>query len=187
MTRWLGAFALALALAAPASAYRRLVEKDLRLQRPAFALIAGLGGYDPGGVSGSSGLMLSTGLRYIRPDFDDNTWHSIGFEVGASQWSSSTADVMFITGEVLLFWPRTQVFTFDHHFFVGAGAGGAQVDRSGAADEAPAAGLIEGGLQGRVRDWYMELRGKYFFGSRRALFDLEGFAPTIAASYHFDI
>jgi hypothetical protein len=174
-------------LSTPAAAYRRLIEKDGRLVRPAFALVAGLGTYDPAGDNGNGSLQLSAGLRYIRPEYDDSIWHSVGFEVAASSWQSSTADVLTGTAEVLLFWPRTPAFTFDHHFFLGAGLGMADVDQSRFTGQSLPVGLLEGGLQGRVRDWYMELRAKYLVGPRRATFDLEGFAPSLAASYHFDI
>jgi hypothetical protein len=155
--------------------------------RPAFAVTAGLGTYGPqsGGSDGS--LQLSAGLRYLRPDKEDETWHSLGFELGVSTWSSSTADIFTVSGEVLYFWPRTDAFTFDHHFFAGAGLGTAQVDRTRAADANLQLVIFEGGLQGRVRDWFLELRLKYLFGPRRGAFDVEGFAPSLAAAYHFDI
>lgn len=178
---------LACALVAPAHASRRLVEKDGRLKRPAFALVAGIGAYDPAGSTTGGTAQLSAGLRYVRPEYDDSIWHSIGFELGVSSWSSSTADVLMASGEVMLFWPRTAAFTFDHHFFLGAGLGNAEVDTTAFGNRSLALGLFEGGLQGRVRDWYMEARIKYFVGPRRAIFDLEGVAPSLAASYHFDI
>lgn len=177
----------ALMVPQPAAAYRRLVEYRDRVVRPAFAIIAGVGSYDPGSGSGSSQLQLSTALRYIRPDHDDQTWHSLGFELGVSTWSSSRADILGTYAEVLYFWPRTDAFTFDHHFFAGLGVGNSQVDRAVGSTLDLGTGIFEGGLQGRIRDWFLELRLKYIFGRGTSAFDIEGFAPTLGAAYHFEI
>ena len=185
LTRMLLVAAVAV-MAHPAAAYRRLVEHDDRLARPAFAVVAGVGTYAPASGSGNASLNLSAGLRYLRADKDDDTWHSLGFELGASTWSSSSADIMSTYGEVLYFWPRTEAFTFDHHFFAGAGVGLSQVDRAGTTADQQM-GQIEGGLQGRIRDWFLELRLKYLFGPRNADFNIEGWAPSLSAAYHFDI
>src|SRR5687768_2156752 len=155
---------------APAAAYKRLVEREGFLVRPAFGLVTGFGSYSPGSGGGAE-PQLSAGLRYLRPDVDDALYHSVGFELLASTWSSSTADIFTAQASVLLFWKRTSAFTFDHHFWAGAGVGTSQVDRSGTLpDLSLATGSVEGGLQGRVRDWYLEGRLKYIFGPNSAAF-----------------
>lgn len=180
--------AMLLALAPePARAFRRLVEHRDRVVRPAFAVVAGLGTYNPASASGDPTLQLSTGLRYLRPDRDDDTWHSLGFELGVSTWASSTADILGTYGEVIYFWPRTEAFTFDHHFFAGGGLGTAAVDRAAGTALNLQMGFFEGGLQGRIRDWFLELRVKYIFGPRTGPFDIEGVAPSLSAAYHFEI
>ena len=179
--------ALSLVAAYPATAFRRLVEVDDRIVRPAFAIVADVGTYNPAGGGGSSSLQLGTAIRYLRPDHDDNTYHSLGFELGVTTWSSSSADVMGTYAEVIYFWPRTEAFTFDHHFFAGAGLGSAQVDRTGFATLNEQMGQLDFGLQGRVRDWFLEARVKYLFGPRTTAYDIEGFAPAISAAYHFQL
>jgi hypothetical protein len=172
----------------PAFAFRRLVEVKDVLVRPAFALVAGVGTYNPAGNGGSSQLQLTTALRYLRPDRDDATWHSLGFELGISTWSSSSADILNTYGEVIYFWPRTEAFTFDHHFFAGLGLGSARVDRPAPlASQTETVGRLEAGLQGRVRDWFLELRLKYEFGPDNVPYDVTGFAPSISAAYHFQL
>lgn len=177
--------ALGLAMAAPAHAYRRLLEHQDRLVKPAFAVVAGVGTYDPAGSTGSSNLQLNAGLRYLRADHDDD-YHSLGFEIGVSTWSSSSADIFGTYAEAMYFWPRTDAFSFDHHFFAGAGLGNAEVDRAVGSTLNLPMGFLEGGLQGRVRDWFMEIRLKYIGGADGA-FDIGGFAPSLSAAYHFDI
>lgn len=172
-------------LAPQAFAYRRLLEYKDRLVKPAFAVVAGVGTYDPESSNGSSNFQLNAGLRYLRADHDDD-YHSLGFEVGVTTWSSSSADIFGAYGEAMYFWPRTDAFSFDHHFFAGAGLGTAEVDRGVGSTLNLGMGFLEGGLQGRVRDWFLELRLKYIGGSGGA-FDVSGFAPSLSAAYHFDI
>jgi hypothetical protein len=180
------ALAVLLPLARPGYAYKRLVERDDFLLRPAFGLVAGVGTYRPASAA-SGGLQLSTGIRYIRPDIDDDTWHSLGAELLVCTWSSSSEDILTLQGNVLMFWPRTTAFTFDHHFFVGAGLGTSQVDRFGSPDLNVQTANVEGGLQGRIRDWYMELHIRYLLGPRRTAYDVSGYATQLAATYHFDL
>ena len=171
---------------APASAFRRLLEYQDRIVKPAFAVVVGVGTYNPAG-GGSGSLQLSTALRYLRPDHDDETYHSLGFEIGVNTWSASSANILGTYAEAIYFWPRTDAFTFDHHFFAGAGVGNSQVDRGAAGTLNLQTGIFEGGLQGRVRDWFLELRLKYIGGPSGGAFDVNGFAPSLSAAYHFDI
>jgi len=168
----------------PAAAYKRLMEKNGTLVRPVFGLLAGASGYSPASGS-SSALMLTAGLRYMAPEYDEYTFHSLGFELTMNTWSSSTADVFIVDGGVIRFFPRTHAFVFDHHFFWGAGLGEASISRSKGADltEPVAFGLV--GLQGRVRDWYLEARGKFYMTKHSSAFDLTGFSPQLMAVYHF--
>lgn len=169
-----------------AEASRRPIEKDGFLVRPTFALLGTLGPYGPTDSGSTSAPQLGAGLRYLRPDRDDRTWHSIGVEATASTWSSSTEDIFLVDVGLLLFYPTKDTFQFDHHFFYGFGAGNAIVSRTGLTDFNSATGYLMGGLQGRIRDWYLEGRLKYVFGPRRSSFDLSGLIPQVAAVYHFD-
>lgn len=177
--------ALAAILTPRVHGYRRIHEKNLRLQKPVWGTIAGLGFYSPTDQGVDGGAQLTTGLRYIRPDRDDDTWHSIAYEVTANSFSNSIAEVTTLDGGVFYYYPRSEAFSFDYHWFAGAGVGVSQVSRAATEREDIGIGFASAGLQGRIRDFFLEAKFKVIGSAPGATFPLDGSVLLLTGTYYF--
>lgn len=178
---------VALIAAGPLRAERRLVEKSGFLSRSIWGTFAGFGFYQPDPRTNRSGAaQVMTGLRYTKPDYDDGSYHSIGYEVSASTLATATEDIFTVDAGVAFFYPPSQIFLFDHHLFWGAGIGQATVTRPRRRDEDISIGYVSGGVQARIRDWYLELFVKFIASGPDATFKPDGSVVALQGTYHFN-
>ena len=94
-------------------ASRRILEHDARLVKPVWGTIAGIGTFSPNDESLDSGPQLTVGLRLVRPDIDDKTWHSVAYEATANSFNTSAFEMTTFDGGLTFYWPRGDVFSFD--------------------------------------------------------------------------
>lgn len=167
----------------PSLAYRRIVEVDRRLAEPVWGLVVGLGQRRPSGA-GDTALELTTALRHVRPSYEDNRLHSIAYELGAHTFSSSQADLVTYDFGVYLYHPREDTFSFDYHWFYGAGAGITQVEQPLVDKDSVPGVYLAGGLQGRVRDFFLEAKLKVV-GARESDFPVSGLVVSLVGTYYF--
>jgi hypothetical protein len=172
--------------AGPALAEKRLMEEGGVLARSVWGTFAGFGFYTPQAPAITGGAQVTTGLRYIKPDREDATYHSVGYELAASSFSSSSQVIFSIDASILFYYPRTEIFSFDHHFYYGIGLGQATVTRPRRATIDVTQSTLTGGLQGRIRDWYLEAFFKGIGSVPNATFRTDGYVTAMQATYFFN-
>lgn len=180
LTRALLCFLL---VASAAVAHRRELEPSRLYEHPEWAAVGALGTYDPDSSIANTSLQLALGARFIKPYMRDATYDFATFQFQIARTFADGEHI--VTPEISFsnYLPRTRLFTFDHHFFYGAGLGTAVVERDGQPTVALAVGTLSAGLNARLAHFDIESSVKLVVSPRRHVYDASGLVPQVAIVY----
>lgn len=176
------ALALLLCAVRSARAHRRDSEPSRLYTHGVFAVTGGLGTYDPASSDGTAPNLFG-GVRFIKPYAQDATYDFSSTQFSLSRDFHDPDHVATFELSFSNYLPRTDLFTFDHHFFYGAGLATALVERTGQETLALPAGTFLAGLQSRLPGFDLESSVKLVVGPRRHVYDASGMMTQIAIVY----
>lgn len=182
----LGVVAVALLACGPARAHRRELESSRLYDHPIFAVTGGLGTYDPDSSPEGTSLTVFGGIRFVKPYEHDARHDFSSTQFTVRQLFSDAEDLTTCELSFSNYLPRTNMFTFDHHFFYGAGLGTAFVERDGQESLSLPQLTLSAGLQSRLKNFDIESSAKLVFAPRRAAYDASGIETQIAIVYPLD-
>jgi hypothetical protein len=177
------AAALALGPCGSARAHPRELELSRVYEHPVFAAVGGLGVYNPDSSADGTSLELAAGVRFIKPYERDATYDFSATQASVRHLLSDSEDLTTFELSFSNYLPRTSLFTFDHHFFYGAGLGSVIVERPGTESLSLPIGTLSFGLQSRLAHVDIESSVKLVLGPRRAVYDASGTVTQIALVY----
>ena len=183
MSRMLGLCVALRLLAGVAGAHPRELELSRIDEHPYFAGFGGLSGYNPDSSPAGTSVQLSAGVRYVKPYEQDATYDFSATQFSVARTIEHHEHLTTYQLDFFNFLPRTQLFTFDHHFFYGAGIGTVMVERSGLEELALPVATLSAGLQSRVKRFDIESSIKLVVGPQRHVYDASGTVAQVALVY----